>query len=321
MRASLRLRLFLLCFTLPVCNAHGQEVNVRARVDSTNYFVGDIITVHLDVTHPKGTSVKMAVGDSLGGFSVLDRSQFAPNGETMSTASLSVAKYDSGTAVLPPLELLYSLPGDSTIRRASSNPLLLTVHTLVVDTSQAYKDLKPPLSIPLTLAEIGLYLGIAVLLAAAAYFGYRYWKKRKHKATGEVYRPPPRPAHTIALEELALLREKRLWQQGRIKQYYSEVSEIGRRYIENRFRLMALEQTTDEIMYGLKRLSVKPAVCGKVETILQLSDLVKFAKYQPGLSEHEEVLSMAYDIVEATKLVEPTLAEPAVHKETEHVES
>jgi hypothetical protein len=321
MRAGLRLQCFLLFLALPFRNSAGQEVNVRARVDSTNYFVGDVITVHLDATHPKGASLKIAVGDSLDGFSVLDRSQFTPGGETSSFASLSVAKYDSGAAVLPPLELLYSLPGDSTIHRASSNPLILTIHTFAVDTSQAYKDVKPPLSIPLTLAEIGLYLGIVVLVVAIAYFGYRYWKKKKQRVTGEVYLPPPRAAHTIALEELAILKDKRLWQQGLIKQYYSEVSEIARRYIENRFRLMALEETTGEIMYGLKRLHMKPTVCGKVETLLQLSDLVKFAKYQPGLSEHEEILSMAYDIVESTKLVEAKPAEPVVRKETVNVES
>jgi len=321
MRASLRLQIFLLCFMLPFRNVLGQEVNARARVDSTNYSVGDVITVRLEVSHPKGASLKIAVGDSLDGFSVLDRSQFTSNGETSSAASVLVSKYDSGAAVLPPLELLYSLPGDSTIHRASSNPLILTIHTLAVDTSQAYKDLKPPLSIPLTLAEIGLYFGIVVLAGAIAYFVYRYWKRKKQKATGEAYIPPPRPAHAIALEELAILKDKRLWQQGFIKQYYSEVSEIARRYIENRFRLMALEQTTDEIMYGLKRLHLKPTVCGKTETLLQLSDLVKFAKYQPGLSEHEEILSMAYDIVEATKLVEAKPAAPVVHKETANVES
>ena len=80
MRASLRLQIFLLCFMLPFHYLLGQEVNALARVDSTNYSVGDVITVRLDVTHPKGASLKIAVGDSLDGFSVLDRSQFTPMG-------------------------------------------------------------------------------------------------------------------------------------------------------------------------------------------------------------------------------------------------
>jgi len=321
MRARLRLQLLVLLVMFLPCLMVGQEVSARARVDSTNFFVGDAITVHLDVIHPKGATLKLAVGDSLEGFSVLDRTPFTLNGEAASSASLVVAKYDSGTAVLPPLEVLYSLPGDTSLRRAATNPLLLTIHTLAVDTSQAYKDVKPLLTIPITLAEIVLYLGIVLLVAALAYFGYRYWKKKQQKITGEVYVPPPRPAHIIALEELAVLKEKRLWQQGFIKHYYSEVSEILRRYIENRFKLMALEQTTDEIMYGVRRLQLKPAVSSKMETLLRLSDLVKFAKYLPGLSEHEESLMMAYDIVETTRLVEAKPVEQTVSKVAADVES
>ena len=319
MRASFSLSLFV--FWLVPRIAMGQEVSARARVDSTRYTVGDAITVHLDVTHPKGASLKMAVADSLEGFSVLGRSPFVLNGETASSATLVVSRYDSGTAVLPPLELLYMLPGDTTLHHASTNPLFLTVRTLPVDTSRAYRDLKPPLSIPLTLAEIAEYAGIVLAIAVMVYLGYRWWKKRQQKKTGDVYVPPPRPAHLIALEELAILKEKKLWQQGLIKQFYSEVSEVLRRYVENRYRLMALEQTTDEIMEGLKRLHVKPSACSKVETVLQLSDLVKFAKYQPGISEHEEVLTMAYDIVETTKLIEPKPAEQPAPRVTADVES
>ena len=319
-RVSLCLQLAFVLILIPVVLL-GQEVNAHAQVDSTNYFVGDAITVHLDVNHPKGTMLKMAIGDSLDGFSVLERSQFTSIGEVSSSATVVVAKYDSGTAVLPPLELLYAFSGDTTIHRVSTNPLLLTIHTFAVDTSQAYKDLKPPLSLPFTLAEIAVYLVMVLLVVALSYFGYRYWKKRKQQVTGEVYVPPPRPAHTIALEELAILKEKRLWQQGFIKQYYSEVSEVTRRYIENRFRLMALEQTTDEIMTGLKRLRVNPGVGSKIETLLQLSDLVKFAKYQPGPSEHEAILTMAFDIVDATKQVEAKPVQQAVPKETADVES
>jgi hypothetical protein len=296
-------------------------VNARARVDSTGYTIGDAISVQLDVTHPKGATLRMAFGDSLDGFTVLDRAPFTATGETSSSATLVVAKYDSGTAVLPPLELLYTLPGDTAIHRAVTNPLLFTIHSIAVDTSQAYKDLKPPLSIPISFAEIALYMGILVLVAALGYAGYRYWRKRQQKITGEVYVPPPRPAHIIAWEELAILKEKRLWQQGFIKQYYSEASEILRRYIENRYKLMALEQTTDQIMGGLKGIQVKSSVCGEVETLLQLSDLVKFAKYQPGISEHEEILSMAHDIIDATKLIEASPAEQMETKATANVES
>jgi hypothetical protein len=198
----------------------GQEVTARARVDSTGYLVGDIIAVHIDATHPRGTILKLAVGDTVDGFTVLGRSPFVRDSDTASSALLQIAKYDSGTAVLSPLDVVYSLPGDTALSQARTNPLILIVHTLAVDTSKAYKDLKPPLAIPFTLAEIALYAGIVLLVVAMAYFGYRYWKKRRQKAAGDVYVPPPRPAHIIALEELRRLKDKKLWQQGLIKEFY-----------------------------------------------------------------------------------------------------
>jgi hypothetical protein len=310
MRAPLYL--FFLLYLGPVVLL-GQDVHVRARVDSTSYLIGDAITVHVEATHPKGATLKLAVGDTVDGFTVLGRSSFVSGSEISSSTLLRIAKYDSGSAVLSPLEILYTIPGDTAYHRANTNPLIFTIHTLAVDTSQAYKDLKPPLSIPFTLAEIAMYLGIIVFLAALVFFGYRYWKRRQQKQVGEVYVPPPRPAHVIALEELRILKEKRLWQQGLVKEFYSEVSEITRRYIENRFKLMALEQTTDEIMAGIKRFQLKPNVESKIETLLQLSDLVKFAKYKPGTSEHEPSLNIAFDVVEATK---PVPVKPPV--QTEH---
>jgi hypothetical protein len=200
-----------------------------------------------------------------------------------------------------------------------TNPLFLVVHTVHVDTAQAFKDIKPPFSIPWTLAEIALYVGTALLIAGVAYLIYRYWKKRQQKKTGELYVPPPRPAHIIALEELAALKEKRLWQQGLIKQYYSEVTEVIRRYLENRYRLAALEQTTDEIMEGLKRTNFVPeGVPPQVETMLRRADLVKFAKHQPDTHDHEETLSLAYAIVDRTKLVQMAPATLADAKVPEH---
>jgi hypothetical protein len=179
---------------------------------------------------------------------------------------------------------------------------------VAVDTSQAYKDLKPPLSIPLTFAEIALYAGVILLLAAVAYGVYRHLKKRKTGIEAPAYTAPPRPAHVIALEELRKLKDKKLWQHGQIKQYYTEASEIIRRYVENRFHIMALEQTTDEITIGLQRTGIGQAACGQVETLLRLADLVKFAKYTPGITEHEQTMTMAFDIVESTKPVETRAA-------------
>ena len=301
--------------------ADGDAVSARARVDSTHYLVGDWITVNVDITHPSGALLRGVVGDTLAGFSVISRDSLVKVSDTQTATKLKVAKYDSGTAVLPPIPFLYRLAGDTTLRLAATNPLILTVSTVRVDTAREIKDIKPPLSIPLTLAQIALALGIILAVLGLAYIVYRYWKKRRQVATGQAYVPPPRPAHLIALEELAVLREKKLWQQGLIKQYYSEVTEIVRRYFENRYGIMALEQTTDEIMAALKRHRHAETIWAETESTLRRADLVKFAKYQPGIPEHEEMLGVAYDIVEKTKLVEAAPSPETEQKVSAHAVS
>ena len=299
--------------------ALSQAPGAHAWVDSSSYLIGDWIRVHVDITHPKGARLTPVVGDTVNGFQVIGRTPLAPEGETTTSTEFVLARYDSGRAIIPPLTFAYLMPGDSSPRTLSSNALMVSVRRLDVDTTLAIKDVKPPLSIPLSLAELALYAGIAVVIALLAWLLYRLWKKRRQKASGEIYVPPKRPAHLIAYEELAMLKEKKLWQQGLVKQYYSEATEIFRRYLENRYTLQALEETTDEILAGLQKLRMTPDLLHSVEGILRRADLVKFAKHQPGIPEHEEILTVITTLIDRTKIVEMT---PAAHPESagaEHV--
>jgi len=298
-----------------------QSVNARAWVDSTEYLIGDWITVHIQLSHPEGLTFRPIVADTIGHFQVIQRRPLESASETETKTGLVVALYDSGRAILPPVAFLYAFPPDTTARSVSTNPLILTVRTIAVDTTQDIKDVKPPLSIPLTFAEIALYVGIVLLLAAAAVLGYRYWKKRRLKKPEVRYVPPPLPAHVVAMHRLAILKEKKLWQQGLIKEYYSEVTEILRYYVELRFHLRALEQTTDEILEGLNMFHLAPEVIAEMEKILRRADLVKFAKFQPGIPEHEETMTVAYEIVHKTKATTLAAVAPSEPRVKEYVET
>lgn len=293
---------------LMVVPARSQQVTAEAQVDSTDYLVGDWITVHVKLFHPAGVTFQPLVGDTLGGYTVIGKYPLEDkDGE--SSGRYVVSKYDSGTAVLPPITFLYTVPGDTALRSVATNPVTLTIHTVVVDTAAEIRDIKPPLTIPYTLAEVFLYIGIVILAAVLAVFAYRYWKKRRQKKPEVLPVSPPRPAHVVALEQLGLLKEKKLWQQGLIKEYYSEVTEIIRLYIENRYHVRALEQTTDEILEGVKMFPLSANVLENLELMLRRADLVKFAKVVPGIPEHEEMMTVAYDIVDRTKLTVPAASQ------------
>lgn len=293
----------LACAVVAGQSARAQEPYARAAADSTRYLVGDAIPVHVQISHPAGATLRRLFGDTLGGFTVLGTSPLRLEGEKVSVGDVVVAKYDSGEAVLPPLRFLLVAGADSAGRTVATNELRLTIETVPVDTSQGIKDLKPPLGIPLTLQEILIACGLFLIAFAAAYFLYRWWKRRQ-MPEAVAAAVPGRPAHVLALEELAVLKQKKLWQQGLVKQYYTEVTDILRRYFENRYRLMALERTTDEILDDLRRIRLTTDLLGKTGSLLRRADLVKFAKHQPPIPEHEESIQIVYDVVERTRIAE-----------------
>jgi hypothetical protein len=281
----------------------GQEITARAEVDSLNYLVGDPIHVSVELKHPAGLVFNPVIADTIGRFHLISHPELRKLDETTTRGELTAAYFDSGTVRFPSVTFSYLLPGDSSVRTVATDPLTLHVSLVEVDTTQPIRDIKPPIEIPITMAEIAAMVGILLAIAAVAYVVHRLWKRRKAKQEGAVVAVPPRPAHIVALEELATLREKKLWQQGLVKHYYSELTEIVRRYFENRYGVKALEQTTGEIMRDLQTHVRSNTTLGRVEGILAKSDLVKFAKFAPPLVEHEEVMKVACDIVETTKPV------------------
>jgi len=112
------------------------------------------------------------------------------------------------------------------------------------------------------------------------------------------------PAHKIALDKLGSLRESKLWETGEIKEYQSKLTYIIREYLENRYGIQALESSTDEITKALKESNFDPSDESDLKTILQVADLVKFAKAKPSEEIHEEFLNTAFSFVRKTKLEE-----------------
>ena len=120
---------------------------------------------------------------------------------------------------------------------------------------------------------------------------------------------PTRPAHIIALEKLAKLKEKKLWQSDKVKQYHIELSEVLREYLENRYYVTALEQTTYEILINMRSVQIENEPMEKLKQLLTLSDLVKFAKEQPLATENEMCMQHAYEVVEQTKMLSERIPE------------
>lgn len=283
-----------------------QEVSASASVDSNTILVGDWLRLRLTVIHPEEIALSPpAILDSIEGIEIVDRSAPSKNKTDKGVEEsivFTITSFDSGTHVIPPVRIDYSMPGDTARRSVETNPIPIFVRGIPVDTSQDIKDVKPPLSVPLAFADVLPYLIGAVILGVAA---WAFFYIRKRRRTGESIIPsaPPRPPHELALESLRALEAEKLWQRGMVKEYHSQLTEIIRLYIERQFGAPALEMTTDELL-GNERILVLPAdLLNDLKTLLVRADFVKFAKFQPRPEEHEESLSLGYHFVESTRVM------------------
>lgn len=176
-------------------------------------------------------------------------------------------------------------------------------------TSFEIKDIKANIKEPFTIKEIMpiiIWVLIAFGLIALTYFLYKFWKKYRKINIKEVFiKPKPiLPAHEIALNALEQLRLKRLIENNRIKEYYSEISEILRIYLDDRFSIIAIEMTTQEILTQIKGIEFTNEISFKLlKEVLEYSDLVKFAKYTPTSHLSEKCMQNAIEFVNSTKLI------------------
>jgi hypothetical protein len=305
-RVAIRLLLCAAALSAEGYSAAAQQVNAHARIDSSVYLVGDRIHVKVDLRHPRGLTIQPMVGDTVEGFVVLGRSGLEHITDTTSRAEFVLSRYDSGDAAIPPLPFLYFVPNDTASHVAVTNQLVVTMQTVPPDTTKGMRDIKPVIDIPLSWEDIALYVVIGLAVVGLCVLGYWLWKKRKRTLSGEVYTPPQRPAHVVALEALADLKAKKLWQQGLVKEYYSDLTEIFRRYFEHRYNVPALEETTDEILSGLRDVRVDGGLLGPAEVILRRADLVKFAKATPTATDHEDAYRGVVSFVDKTKMLPMT---------------
>ena len=148
---------------------------------------------------------------------------------------------------------------------------------------------------------LGIF-GLVILLILS----FRWYKKRQERVVPEPEPELPEPehvipAHIIALEKLSNLRSTTQSYEGKDKAFVSELTEIIREYIENRFGVRALEMTTSEITDALKKEVLSAKQIGKLQNTLNVSDLIKFAKAQADANMFDEFVDEAIDLVQETK--------------------
>jgi len=289
--------------------ARAQQLKATARIDSTNILLGDQVKYILEIEAPKSATIQFpAVPDTLAGLiEVLARaktdtlesgSQFTEK----QSKTYTITCFDSGSYVIEPQWFTVSVNGNTD--SVATNPVVLYVNTMAIDTTRGLTDIKMPYSAPLTLKEVTPYiLGIILIAAIIFLILYSIKRKKKNQPFFKLPEKPKEPAHIVALRELDRIKDEKIWQKDKTKQYYSEVTEVIRTYIEERFEIPAMEQTTDEIIvnFRTRKNLLDEKSFSNLDQILTLADFVKFAKYKPLPDDDNLTLTNAYFFINKTK--------------------
>ncbi len=212
-----------------------------------------------------------------------------------------ITSFDAGLQMVPPQPVVYTI-GDIS-DTALSMPMMIQVFEPVVDTSQQIKPIKPPINTPVTFREVLPWIAVGIvglLLVVLIVILIRRFRQRQQDPEGFSLKPLE-PAHVIAFRELDKLKEEKVWELGKVKQYYTRLTQITRHYIERQYGIPAMESTTEEILHSFRKYSTEDILLDEIlKELLELADLVKFAKEDPLPVNNQTNLNNAYLFVQKT---------------------
>lgn len=307
--------LFFLLFKLSI----GQKINISAALDSTKIRIGEQVKLDLYVSYSaKQNNLKIqwpniadTITDKIEVISVSVIDTTSPDKSNpdifQQHQQITISAYDSGYFAIPGFK--FFINNDST-NAFYSQSLFLEVHTVPTDSSiTKTKDIKPPFAEAFNWKWYSKYFywGFSLLVIIILIILITIYFTKKNKIVVLKSEKPKIPAHIIALQSLEKIKNEQIWKEEKTKEYYSSISDTIRLYIEERFKVNALESTTAEIMKAFRSQVVDKESKDKLQQLLMLSDLVKFAKQFPIISEHTFTLQNAFDFVNETKREEKTI--------------
>lgn len=279
---------------------------VSATIDSTTIMLGDQTDMKLQAICSPNEHITLPIyGETLvNGIEVVNRT--LTDTTILSSGQMQLTQYLTLTSFKDSLFYIEPIPFVSEGDTLWSEPLSLNVvQPFRIDTAdKAITDIKPIQKAPFWWWGIlrWILLGIGVSgLGAGTYFLMKYLKRRQNGETNAETQEPLRPAEDVALEKLEKIRTEKIWQEGKVKEYHTELTDVVREYIARRFDVSSGEKTSDETLRAMKPiLSNQRELFSKLQKMLQLADLVKFAKWTATPDENESCLKSAYEFVQAT---------------------
>jgi len=284
---------------------YAQQPHVEVHTDSAQILIGSQFHLYLDVSLPTAYRLQgYALPDSFNHIEIINR---AP-ADTVSTGGLwhyhqvlTLTSFDSGRWLIPafPVVLASSRPDDTTHVILQTDSLWIAVQTVPVDTSQPFKPIKDIRRVKLTWLDIlpDVLLGIALLLIVWAIV--YVLRRRKRKPQPAVIQQPLQPPYEEAMAQLKQWQTEQAWTKMHMKEYFTRLTDVLRRYVERAFEIPAMEITSGELLEHIDQHPLLRVHRTIWDEILSEADRVKFARWSSSADMAAHCLDKAIEVVEA----------------------
>lgn len=305
-------------FLFPV---QAQKITVEAHMDSTVIWIGEQTRLSFEVNQPSDEIVSFPLFSDFipGGLDIVEPLKIdsvrSADGYLTVKHDYVVTAFEDSLLYIPPFP--FAIGEDTTWSRSLS---LKVVQPFEVDLeANAITDIKPNYKPKFNWTGLFKIIFLVILIVALLIGLYILIRKyiQKKPVFEAVNTEPQLPAHVVALDSLNRIKDEKPWQQGRLKEFYTDLTDVMRVYIERVFEINAMEMTSDEILNALRYIrKEQKELYELLQLMLQTADLVKFAKWKPLNDESEQSLKDAFLFVEKTKQ-EEEVEEVEAKKENE----
>lgn len=305
-----RLKYIIGLLLVATTTASAAPITVKATMDSTTLLIGEQRVIHLDVEQPK--IVKLHFPDFkennilAGGVEVLRTlrkdTTVIKGGNLRIREDLIVTAFDTGRYEIPPFKFETHEPGYSS--EYLTERIILDVVTIEEDFSKAtIKGSYGNIYGGFNLKRVFQYISLLLILAGIVLIvimSIMFFSKKKEQPILSFDTRDRRTPQELALSSLRDIKEEKIWEKGEQKKYYTQITDTLRNYFLERFQISAFEMTSNQIIEELKNDEEAKRVEDKISQVFQLSDMVKFAKYEPTKEENEMSIVNAMFIVQQT---------------------
>jgi hypothetical protein len=291
----------------PYKYCHSQDVIVNGKIATDTILTGHPFDYSLDIRMPKGYIINWnELKDTLNkSVEVISRSEIKEqpidnSSDILLTQHLTLTSFDTGYVEIPSIGIkYYKSAKDTSVYTSYTDYMYVYVEAAAIDTTMAYRPIKTPIKQNITFEETVPFVGGGIILAGLVLLIIYIVRRLRKKTNIEEEEVKPQiPAIVTAREKMAQLKESNLWQSGKYKDYYTDLTGIAREYLEGQFNIDAIEMTSDEILDEVRKIQLDNLIFSKLQNTLITSDLVKFAKATPSPAENENAFKDINSFIE-----------------------